>query len=227
VLCLVFVAAVGVQPSSIASAQLSPVQQPQASPCSPVSEPHLKNLVVLLNKFWSTRAILTSCDGAQVSFGSRALPGIVEYVPEQARQLGFDNLGVTYIVAHEWGHEVQYQRVRDPVALLLGRQPGIFPQARELQADCLAGYFIGKTFGTVPNIEARLMARAASIGDDRILHDQRLAGPLGNFLDVFTPDAHGNGHNRAANIQQGFRLARQNAIAACGMPMTRTLFPGQ
>ena len=125
---------------------------------------------------------------------------IVEYVPEQARQLGFDGLGVSYIVPHEWGHEVQYQRVRDPVALLLGRQPGIFPQATELQADCLAGYFIGATFGTtVPNIEARLMARAATIGDDRILHDQRLAGPLGNFLDVFTPGPHGNGRNRAAN----------------------------
>lgn len=85
------------------------------------------------------------------------------FVPKEARDHGLDGLGIVYIIAHERGHQVQFQR--------LGMQNAFsFDQQIELQADCLAGYFIGATLPYAPDTERRLMSAAATLGDDHILH---------------------------------------------------------
>src|SRR5260370_19475158 len=115
-----------------------------------------------LDRMWGTRTALLVCDGARVTFGSHAKPGPVFFVPDQARSLGFDGLGIVYIIAHQWGHHVQFQR--------LGIQNAFtFNQQIELQADCFAGYFIGATLPYAPDTEPRLMSAAATLGADQIL----------------------------------------------------------
>jgi len=134
----------------------------------------------------------------------------VFFVPQQARDLRFDGVGIVYLVAHEWGHQVQFQR--------LGMQNAFtFNQQRELQADCLAGYFIGAILPYAADTERRLMSAAASIGDDRILHDARLSGPLGNVIDQFTANPHSNAQGRASFVQVGYRDGRQRGIVSCAV----------
>jgi len=60
---------------------------------------------------WGTRTALLVCDGPNVKFGSHAKPGTVYFVPKEARDHGLDGLGIVYIIAHEWGHQVQFQRL--------------------------------------------------------------------------------------------------------------------
>src|SRR5262245_8880855 len=96
------------------------------SPCVPASQ-SLQTYASRLDRFWGTRTTLLVCDGARVQFGSQARRGIVYFVPDQARDLNFDGLGIVYIIAHEWGHQVQSQR--------LGLQNAFsFTQHIELQA---------------------------------------------------------------------------------------------
>ncbi len=159
-----------------------------------------------------TRTTLLVCDGARVTFGSHATPGKVFFVPQQARDLDFDGLGIVYIIAHEWGHQVQFQRLRMQDAFT------VFSQQKEFQADCLAGYFIGASLPYAVNTERRLTSFATAIGDDRIFHDARLSGPLGNVIDQYTkPGAHGNGQGRAAFLQTGYRDGRQRGIVSCAV----------
>ncbi len=168
----------------------------------------LQTLAARLDHVWGTRTALLVCDGTRVKF--EAKPGTVYFVPDQARDLRFDNLGILYIVAHEWRHQVQFQRMGMANAFS-------FSQQKELQADCLAGYFIGAVTPYAPDTERRLMATAAAIGDDRILHNARLAGPFGNLVDQFTPSPHGNAQSRADVIQIGHRDGRQRDIVSCAV----------
>ena len=115
---------------------------------------NLQAYATRLDHVWGTRTTLLVCDGARVPFGSHATPGRVFFVPQQARDLRFDGVGIVYLVAHEWGHQVQFQR--------LGMQNAFtFNQQRELQADCLAGYFIGAILPYAADTERRLMSAAA------------------------------------------------------------------
>jgi hypothetical protein len=182
----------------------------QQRPCVPATG-DLQSLAARLDRVWSTRTTLLVCDGSRVPFGSQATPGVVYFVPDQARALGFDSLGVVYIIAHEWGHQVQFQRQRIANAFS-------FSQQREFNADCLAGYFIGATRPTASDTERRLMAAAAAIGDDRLLHDARLSGPFGNVIDQYlVPNAHGNAKGRAYFVQMGYRDGRQRGIVSCAV----------
>ena len=184
-----------------------PTQQP---PCVPATG-NLQSLAASLDRVWGTRTSLLVCDGARVRFGSQAKPGIVYFVPDQARALGFDGLGIVYIIAHEWGHQVQFQRLGIASAFT-------FSVNRELQADCLAGYFIGAKLPAAADTERRLIAAAAAIGDDRILHDVRLSGPLGGVIDQYTvPSAHGNAQGRSAFVQIGYRDGRKRDIVSCAV----------
>jgi predicted metalloprotease len=162
---------------------------------------------------WGTRTALLICDGPNVKFGSHAQPGVVYFVPQQARQFGFDGLGIVYIIAHEWGHQVQSQRLGISTAF-------DSTQHKEFQADCLAGYFIGAALPYAPDTERRLMSAAGTIGDDRNLHNSLLSGPFGNVIDQYTSlDAHGNGQGRATNVQMGYRDGRQRerGIVSCAV----------
>lgn len=185
------------------------VANPQPA-CAPAAG-NLKALGVRLDRVWGTRTEFLVCDGTRVTFGSQATPGTVYFVPDQAKALGFDSLGSLYIIAHEWGHQVQFQRQRIANAFN-------FNQQREFQADCLAGYFIGAVLPHAPDTERRLMAAAAAIGDDRILHDARLSGPFGNLIGQLTqPDSHGNAQGRAYFAQMGYRDGRQRGIVSCAV----------
>jgi len=184
-----------------------PAQQP---PCVSATG-NLQSLAASLDRVWGTRTTLLVCDGTRVPFGSQAKPGVVYFVPDQARALGFDSLGVAYIIAHEWGHQVQFQRQKIANAFS-------FTQQRELNADCLAGYFIGAKVSPSPNTERRLMAAAAAIGDDRLLHDVRLSGPFGNLVDqLATKNPHGNAQGRAYFAQVGFRDGSKHDIVSCAV----------
>ena len=184
-----------------------PTQQP---PCVSATG-NLQSLAASLDRVWGTRTTLLVCDGSRVPFGSQAKPGVVYFVPDQARALGFDSLGVVYIIAHEWGHQVQFQRQKIVNAFS-------FSQQREFNADCLAGYFIGAKLPPTPDTERRLMAAAAAIGDDRLLHDARLSGTFGNVIDQYmTPSAHGNAQGRAYFVQLGYRDGSKRSIVSCAV----------
>lgn len=203
---LLVVAALALSAAAPAAGQ-APNQRP---PCVPATG-NLQGLAASLDHVWGTRTALLVCDGARVTFGSQAKPGTVYFVPDQARALGFDSLGVLYIIAHEWGHQVQAQRLGIASAFT-------FSQQRELQADCLAGYFIGARLPPAPDTERRLMAAAAAIGDDRLLHDARLSGPFGNVIDQYaTPNAHGNAQGRSTFVQMGYRDGRKRDIVSCAV----------
>src|SRR5262249_36597446 len=101
-----------------------------------------------LDRVWGTRTTLLVCDGARVPFGSHATPGKVFFVPQQAQDLRFDGLGIVYLIAHEWGHQVQFQRLKIASAF-----DGT--QQKEFQADCLAGYFIGAVLPYAADTERR------------------------------------------------------------------------
>src|SRR5262249_9838120 len=81
-----------------------------APPCVP-APPNLQTYATALNRFWGTHANLLQCDGNRVVFGSSAKLGTVFFVPLQLEKLRFDGSGAVYILAHEWGHEVQFQRL--------------------------------------------------------------------------------------------------------------------
>ncbi len=202
------VVALMLAPSIVApAAGQVPTQQP---PCVPATG-NLQSLAASLDRVWGTRTTLLVCDGSRVPFGSQAKPGVVYFVPDQARALGFDSLGVVYIIAHEWGHQVQFQRQRIVNAFS-------FSQQREFNADCLAGYFIGAKLPAAPDTERRLMAAGAAIGDDRLLHDARLSGPFGNVIDQYmAPNPHGNAKGRAYFVQMGYRDGRKRDIVSCAI----------
>lgn len=184
----------------------------QGPPCVPATG-NLQAYAAKLDRVWGTRTNLLVCDGARVPFGSNARPGVVYFVPQQARDLGFDSLGIIYIIAHEWGHQVQAQRLGMGNAFVSN-------QMKEFQADCLAGYFIGAVLPFSPDTERKLIADAGAIGDDRVIHDVRLSGPLGNVIDQYgMASAHGNGKGRAYYVQVGYRDGRQRGVVSCAVIM--------
>jgi len=65
------------------------------------------------------------------------------------------------------------------------------------------------------------MSAAASIGDDRILHDAGLSGTFGNVIDQYThpADGHGNARGRAYYVQLGYQDGRQRerGIVSCAV----------
>jgi formylglycine-generating enzyme required for sulfatase activity len=169
-------------------------ERDSGSPCVPSTQ-HLQALAERLNRFWGVHADLLVCDGDRVKFGTHATPSGVYFVPKQAREIGLDDeVGTAYIIAHEWGHQVQFQRLRIESAFSLNSQ-------REFQADCLAGYFIGATFPYSPDTERRLMGAVEAVGNDRTLHAQQLSGPLANV--------------RASYVREGYRDGRQRRVVGC------------
>lgn len=125
-------------------------------------------------------------------------------------------LAQVYIVAHEWGHHIQY------ITGIMGRYPndGTGPGSNgvriELQADCFAGAWVAAASETydsngqpylIPPTEAELrdaLDAAAAVGDDNI---QQRSGSRVN------PEAfsHGSSEQR----QRWFTNGYQSGVAAC------------
>jgi hypothetical protein len=109
-------------------------------------EPTVADMADQLNRFWRAEGVARLC-------GMDAhRPGSQYHAPERTIYLdaaelrrtlkkysGIDASHLTwYVLAHEWGHHVQHSWALRP------GQPRPVDAALELQADCLAGYFMGR-----------------------------------------------------------------------------------
>jgi Putative neutral zinc metallopeptidase len=109
-------------------------------------DPTVADMAEQLNRFWRAEGVVRVCGLDARRSGSQY------HAPEQTIYLdagelrrtlkkysGIDARHLTwYVLAHEWGHHVQHRWT----ARLA--QPGPVDAALELQADCLAGYFMGR-----------------------------------------------------------------------------------
>jgi hypothetical protein len=109
-------------------------------------EPPVAAMADQLNRFWRAEGVARLCGtDARRSGGRYHAPEHTIYfdAAELRRALkkysGIDASHLTwYILAHEWGHHVQHGWAAR------SGQPGVVDAALELQADCLAGYFMGR-----------------------------------------------------------------------------------
>jgi hypothetical protein len=119
----------------------------------------LRDFQQQLNGFWGASVRL--CIG---SGGSRYQPSdqIVFFDPDQfshfsgARWSGSVKATELYVLAHEWGHYVQH---------FDARQYQMFKPSFEMQADCLAGYYIGSNVSLTQPEHSFLITTAAQISD--------------------------------------------------------------
>jgi Putative neutral zinc metallopeptidase len=109
-------------------------------------EPPVAAMADQLNRFWRAEGVVRVC-----GMDARR-PGSRYHAPEQTiyfdaaelrralkKYSGIDASHLTwYVLAHEWGHHVQHSWTTRP------GQPRPIDAALELQADCLAGYFMGR-----------------------------------------------------------------------------------
>ncbi|NNE72802.1 MAG: hypothetical protein HKN26_03995, partial [Acidimicrobiales bacterium] len=117
-----------------------------------------------------------------------------DYVTWDARYLfpklyeNFGDAAMTVVLAHEWGHAVQFKAgVTGPTIL------------KELQADCLAGAWVGSIQnGESPDIDPFSAAELdGSVAGFLLLRD-----PPG--LDPLSEGAHGTGFDRVGAYEDGF-----------------------
>ena len=137
------------------------------------------------------------CDGATIAWpdmrgnalycpdSDRLAIDAQEFAPDLRRRFG--PLGLAAVVAHEYGHAVQ--RRLEPAA--------VPPVVRELQADCLAGAWLGglrsRPAGTFRASDDELAAPLVAV---TTLRDRLGADPAAS-------DAHGNGFDRLAALLDG------------------------
>ena len=102
----------------------------------------------------------------------------------------FGQVAPAIVVAHEWGHVVQFQGVVDDFLAL----PDI---VTELQADCLAGAWVRFAFerGEEP-------FTSDSVVPDMLGTVVEFRDPVGTAADV--QNAHGSGFDRVRAFQEGF-----------------------
>jgi hypothetical protein len=109
-------------------------------------EPAVAAIADQLNRFWRAEGAARLCGTAARGPGSHYHPSeqTIYFDPAQLRQAlkkfsVMDANHLTwYVLAHEWGHHVQHRWA------LRNRPAGHAGSASELQADCLAGYFMGR-----------------------------------------------------------------------------------
>lgn len=162
-------------------------------------------LAAALNGFWRTSLVL--CISAGEQRGSHYQP-VQELVVIDRRQLATPQVSMTterrsllaYVMAHEWGHHVQ-RRLSS-----LGQWP-VF--AREQQADCLAGYFLGRTgIGKGDSFFSVFMA-AGNVGDRTL------------YLLPHPPASHGDNHLRMSAVSRGLAAVGARPIGWIGPPNTQ------
>ena len=143
-----------------------------------------------LNRFWQSSVFACACsfDAPPVCFGGAFVgsdPGYIYYdvrAMDQLDQITGSRLPADMVMAHEFGHSVQ---------VWLGLQS--FGKQRELQADCLSGYYLGSRVrrGLASQSDlASTFAVACSYGDPYL-------------APWFEPGAHGVCQERVAALNQG------------------------
>jgi uncharacterized protein len=103
----------------------------------------------------------------------------------------YGDAALAYIVAHEYSHAVQTKSKLDMSNIT----------RVELQADCLAGFYMG----VIPNVEfdaediQQIATQATDIGDYEFNNDQH----------------HGTPEERKAAVLKGFKASQKKTIQAC------------
>jgi predicted metalloprotease len=143
-----------------------------------------------LNNFWQSSVYTCSCqyDAPSICQGGGFVgqdPGYVYYdalALDRLFQISGSRLPADMVIAHEYGHAVQ---------LWLGLNTvGKF---KELQADCLAGFYIGSRIrrGSANQTDvSQAFLSACSYGDQYI-------------APWFSPGAHGTCQERVSSVQRG------------------------
>lgn len=169
--------------------------------CGPL-DPTSQSLTADVNRFWNSQVGFcscgpdypTACEGATAHQGGWVYANL-EFIAD-LRTSGSD-MPAAYVYAHEFGHEIQgYLDMVPP------RE-----QIKELQADCLAGYYLGslscRGIATIDDVRATL-ATACVIAD-------------GTGDPIRDLDTHGTCEQRAQAVAIGMDayMAGEAALAAC------------
>jgi hypothetical protein len=154
-----------------------------------------------VNEFWGSSVQVCACgpdsaDDCDMNAFSLFGLGWVYYDPRLVELLvrGGSNLPAYWLLAHEFGHELQGVFEKPPILL-----------ARELGADCYSGYFLGSLVceGQVSEADlARTLDVVCQLGDGE------------HWLDL---DSHGTCDERAKATLAGVRayLGGRSALEAC------------
>jgi hypothetical protein len=169
--------------------------------CGPL-DPTSSSLTADVNRFWNSQVGFCACgpDYPNECQGATAHGGGWVYANlgfiADVRTSGSD-MPAAYVYAHEFGHEIQgYLDMVPPIE-----------QVKELQADCLAGYYLGslscRGIATIDDVRATL-ATACVIAD-------------GTGDPVRDLDTHGTCEQRAKSVAHGMDayMAGEPALDAC------------
>lgn len=154
--------------------------------------PSTESVMLDLNFFWQSRAIACSCLNDSLASGcaNNAVVygngfGYIFYDPNllNSADASGSRLPADMIMAHEFGHNVQ----------LALQFPHTFAISRELQADCLAGFYIG----------SRIQRQTVTEVD--VTRAFQLACTNGDSSDTpwWAPSAHGSCQQRVNAVQTG------------------------
>ena len=161
------------------------------------------SLAADVNRFWGSQVVACACgpdfpEGCEGAF-SLFTEGYIYIGAEFVNGLAQSGslMPAQYVFAHEFGHELQ------------GHFIGLAPttQQRELQADCLAGYYLGSLVcrgnATINDVRATL-ATACIIAD----------GTGNAITDLAT---HGTCEQRAKSVARGMEayLGNELPLTAC------------
>lgn len=169
--------------------------------CGPL-DPTSQSLAADVNRFWNSQIGFcscgpdypTACEGATAHAGGWVYANL-GFIAD-LRNSGSD-MPAAYVYAHEFGHEIQGY---------LDQVPPI-EQVKELQADCLAGYYLGslscRGIATMDDVRATL-ATACVIAD-------------GTGDPVRDLNTHGTCEQRMKSVAAGMDayMAGEPALAAC------------
>ncbi len=148
-------------------------------------------------------------DNAYVAICDEGITLVVDdesYIPELVDQYG--SVGPAILLAHEWGHIIQYQLSRFDQSAIIAEQ----------QADCYTGAYIA--WAEDNQVEPFVEAEARDLA---ILSTLETRDELGTSAD--NEDAHGNGFDRIRATQDGYDRGVSFCAAFDESPPTITQIP--
>ena len=176
-------------PQSSYAVHASPLGPPPFG-CNP---PGAATLAVMqkLNAFWQSGVQACSCDVVTLANGCAhngfVHPTGVGYIFYDSAFLDIldaqgSTLPADFFMAHEFGHNIQ---------LVLGLNPP--GKIRELQADCLGGFYVG------------FQARSGQVTQADVMSTFQFSCSIGDpFLSNWWDSSHGTCSERVSALQQGF-----------------------
>jgi len=189
-------------PSSF-PAQVTVVNAPPYA-CGPIG-PATSTIMGELNAFWQSSSAACSCQEDFAACRGNAwaggiLYGYIYYDADTLNQMAANNgvLAANLFLAHEFGHNIQTR-------LNLPSSQGKY---KELQADCLAGFFAGF------QIQKGVANQTTLAGAFR--NSCQIGDP--NFSPWWSPGAHGTCAERVAALDGGIRGYLSGALPLDACP---------